>query len=129
MDYLFVLGRVLLGGYFIKNAFNHFKNVAGLAGYAQSKGVPMAKQSVIITGIMLLLGGLGILLGVYVQIAILLISLFLLGTVIKIHRYWEITDPMARMNEHINFYKNLGLLGAVLMLLAIPLPWAMSLGM
>jgi hypothetical protein len=34
---------------------------------------------------------------------------------------------MARMGERINFYKNLGLMGAILMLLAIPLPWAMHL--
>jgi len=128
MDYLFVLGRILLGGYFIQSAYNHFKNLSSLAGYAQSKGVPMPKQAIMVTGIMLFFGGLGILLGVYVQIAILLISLFLLGTIIKIHRYWEIADPMARMNDHINFYKNLGLLGAVLMLLAIPVPWVMSLG-
>jgi len=78
---------------------------------------------------MMFLGGLGILLGVYVQIAVLLISLFLLGTLVWMHRYWEVSDPMARMSEQVNFYKNLGLLGAVLMLLAIPLPWALSLGM
>ena len=127
MIYLFVLGRILLGGYFIKSGHNHFKNTGMLAGYAQSKGVPMPKQSVLLTGLMMFLGGLGILLGVYVQISILLISLFLIGTLIKMHRYWEITDPMARMGEHVNFYKNLGLLGALLMLLMIPLPWAMSL--
>lgn len=127
MIYLFVLGRILLGGYFIKNGYNHFKNLGALTGYAQSKGVPMPKFAVFATGLMMLLGGLGILLGVYVQISVALIVLFLLGTLIKMHKYWEVADPMARMGEHINFYKNLALLGAVLTLLAIPLPWAVSL--
>ena len=129
MIYLFVLGRILLGGYFIKSGYNHFKNLGALSGYAQSKKVPTPRQAVIVTGLIMFLGGLGILLGVYVQIAVLLISLFLLGTLVWMHRYWEVSDPMARMSEQVNFYKNLGLLGAVLMLLAIPLPWALSLGM
>ena len=127
MLYLFLLGRILLGGYFIQNAYNHFKNVDSLTGYAQSKGVPWAKASVLITGLMMLLGGLGILLGVYVEISVLLLSVFLLGTLWKMHRYWEVSDPMARMGEYVNFYKNLGLLGAILILLAIPTPWVLAL--
>ena len=127
MLYLFLLGRILLGGYFLQNAYSHFKNTDGLAGYSQSKGVPAPKASVIITGIMMLLGGLGILLGVYVEYAVFLLALFLLGTLVKMHRYWEATDPAARMGEHINFYKNLALLGAVLLMLFIPQPWEVSL--
>ena len=46
MIYLFVLGRILLGGYFIMSGFNHFKNLGMLTGYAQSKGVPMPKAAV-----------------------------------------------------------------------------------
>lgn len=127
MLYLFVLGRILLGGYFIMSGYNHFKNLASYTGYAQSKGVPMPKPATIVTGVMMVLGGLGILLGIYVQCSIFLLSLFLIGTLIKMHRYWEVADPMAKMGEQVNFFKNLGLLGAILMLLAIPLPWAMSL--
>jgi len=127
MIYLFLLGRILLGGYFIMSGFNHFKNLGMLTGYAQSKGVPMPKQAVLVTGAMMFLGGLGILLGVYVQLSVLLISLFLIGTLLKMHRYWEVADPMARMGDEINFKKNVALIGALLMLLAIPLPWAMSL--
>lgn len=127
MDYLFLVGRVLLGGYFLMSGFNHFKNLEGSAGYAASKGIPMPKVAVGLTGLMMLLGGAGVLLGVYVQYAVLLLSVFLFVTAFKMHQYWAISDPMQRMGERINFYKNIGLLGAILMLLAIPLPWVMSL--
>ena len=127
MIYLFVLGRILLGGYFIKNALNHFKNVGALSGYAQSKGVPMAKWSVLLTGLMLFLGGLGILLGVYIQYAVLLLAIFLIVTTFMMHKYWTVSEPMTKMGEEINFYKNLALLGAVLTLLAIPEPWVAAL--
>jgi len=127
MIYLFLLGRVLLGGYFIMNGYNHIKNLNALTGYAQSKGVPTPKMAVFVTGLMLLLGGAGVLLGVFVEFSITLLSIFLIGVTFKMHKYWEVTDPMMQMGERVNFYKNLGLLGGVLMLLAIPLPWVKAL--
>ena len=126
MIYLIVLGRVLLGGYFIMSGYNHFQHLQMLTGYAQSKGVPMPKESVILTGLMLVLGGLGILLGFYIGFSIFLLALFLFVTTFTMHQFWKITDQ-SRMGEQINFMKNMALLGALLMLLAIPLPWVMSL--
>ena len=125
--YLFILGRILLGVYFIMGGFNHFTNLGMLSGYAQSKGVPMPKEAVLLTGLMMFLGGIGILFGVYVELSILLLSVFLIVTTFTMHQYWKVTDQMTRMGEMVNFHKNLGLLGAILMLLAIPLPWALSL--
>lgn len=115
-SYLWLLGRVIVGGYFIHNAYSHFKNLAGMTGYAASKGMPMPKASVVLSGLMLFLGGLGILLGAYVQFSIYLLVLFLVGTLIIMHPYWKETDPMVRMGEKINFYKNLALIGALLMI-------------
>jgi uncharacterized membrane protein YphA (DoxX/SURF4 family) len=125
--YLFVLGRVLFGGYFIKSGLNHFKNLKGLSSYAQSKGVPMPREGVLLTGAMMVLGGLGILLGIYIEISVTLLIIFLLSTLAKMHQYWNVADPQARMGEHINFYKNLAMIGALLMILMIPMPWVMSL--
>jgi len=127
MIYLFLLGRALLGGYFIMSGYAHFKNLQSYSGYAQSKGVPMPKLAVVVTGLLLAGGGIGILLGVWIECAVLLLSLFLIFVTFKMHAYWTIADPMQRMGERVNFYKNLALLGAVLMLLAIPAPWALSL--
>ena len=106
---------------------NHFKHLAMLTGYAQSKGVMMPKESVMLTGLMMVLGGAGVLLGIYVTWSIYLLVLFLLVTTFKMHQFWTISDPMARMGEEVNFKKNLALLGALLMLLSLPLPWVMAL--
>ena len=119
MTYLLLLGKILFGGYFLKNAYNHFKNRAGLTGYATSKGVPMPAFAVAGTGVLLALGGLGVLFGRYEQVALACIAVFLIGVTFTMHQYWKTTDPMARMGEEVNFYKNLALLGAVLMLLAL----------
>ena len=127
MEYLFILGGILLGGYFVMNGLNHFIHFKMLTGYAQSKGVPMAGAAVLLSGFMLFLGGLGIILGIYIEFSVLLLVLFLLVTTLQMHQYWKITDQMLKMGEQINFYKNISLIGALLMLLAIPLPWVLSL--
>ena len=127
MEYLFVLGRILLGGYFIMSGANHFKHLVMFTGYAKSKGVPMPREAVMLTGLMMILGGLGILLGIYIEFAVFLLAVFLAVTTMQMHQFWKITDHGERMAEEINFKKNLALLGAVLMLLAIPMPWVLSL--
>jgi putative oxidoreductase len=119
MQYLFYLARILFGGYFILNAFNHFKNVNSLVGYAQSQKVPNARLAVIGTGVLLLIGGLGILLWMFVPIAVLAITLFLIPVTFIMHPFWKIQDPMMRTMQYVNFTKNLALLGGALAFLFV----------
>lgn len=128
MEYLFPLGRLIFGGFFVNAAYNHFTNVGMMAGYSASKGVPAPKLAVVGSGLLLLAGGLGVILGFQVQWALLCLVLFLVPTSFIMHAYWKVTDPMARMGERVNFQKNMALLGAVLMMYALATPWAMSLG-
>jgi hypothetical protein len=44
------------------------------------------------------------------------------------HKFRVVDDPQAKMNDQVHFMKNMGMLGFVLMTLAIPRPWPMSLG-
>ncbi len=128
MDYLFLLGRILYGGFFVMAGLNHFMQAGAMAGYAQSKNVPAPKLAVFGTGVLLLLGGASVLLGVEPQIGVLLLVLFLLPTSFIMHAYWKVTDPQWRQVDQINFMKNLALLGAGLTLLLVPQPWPLSLG-
>jgi putative oxidoreductase len=124
---LFLLSRILVGGYFLQNAWNHFKNVNSLTGYAHSKGIKHGKVAVIGSGILLLIGGAGILLGIAIPIAVLALILFLVPTTFIMHRYWKITDPTMRMMERVNFMKNLALLGGVIAFVFIATPWPFAL--
>jgi uncharacterized membrane protein YphA (DoxX/SURF4 family) len=126
MELLFLLGRIIFGGYFVMMGMNHFMKNAMMAQYAASKGVPSAKMAVYVTGLLLIFGGAGILLGVYTQLAVLLLAVFLIPVSFKMHNFWAIKDPMANMADMVNFMKNTALLGAALMTLAIPEPWAFS---
>ena len=124
---LFLIGRILFGGYFIMMAISHFSRVEPMAGYAQSKRVPMPKPAVLFTGLLLLVGGVGILLGIYINLAVAALVLFFVPVTFIMHAFWKIQDGQAKMMEQIQFMKNTALLAAILMLLAIPQPWPMSL--
>ena len=124
---IFLMGRFLLGGFFLYSGYNHFKGIAMMTGYVQSKGIPMPKIAVALTGLLLLIGGLSILLGMYPTIGAVSLVLFLLPTTLMMHAFWKVEDPMARMGERVNFTKNMALLGAALLMLSIPEPWSTSL--
>jgi putative oxidoreductase len=119
MTALFIIGRILLGGFFIYNAWNHFKHLAGLSAYAQSKGVPQPKAAVIATGVALAIGGLSILTGFFIILGMWLLVLFLFVTNFTMHKFWTETDPGARSAEIIQFTKNFAIAGGMLMLSAI----------
>ncbi|MEX0672671.1 MAG: DoxX family protein [Candidatus Paceibacterota bacterium] len=124
MEILFLIGRILFGGFFFLNGINHLTKSSGLIGYAAAMGVPMPKLAVLGSGIMILLAGLGIVLGVYPTIGLILVLTFLLPVTFTMHQFWKHTDDALKMNDQINFMKNLALIGATIMLLALPLEWA-----
>ena len=126
-EILFMIGRLIAGGYFVMSGATHFIQLGSLTGYAQSKNVPMAKLAVTFSGLLLLLGGVSILTGIYPQIGIACIAAFFLGVTFKMHDYWNAPKEQ-KMSEKINFMKNVALLGSALMWLAIQTPWPYSLG-
>jgi len=77
--------------------------------------------------VLIIAGGLSILLGVRPAWGVALISAFLIPVTLGMHQYWKHTDPMMRINDQVNFLKNVALLGAAWMLLMMPQPWPMSL--
>lgn len=127
-DIAFVAGRIIAGGFFIMNGIHHFQALKMMAGYAKSKGTPAPELAVGGTGLMLLLGGLSLILGFHPTIGAALLVIFLLGVSFKLHDFWAIQDPQMKINQQINFMKNMALLGFLLLTLAIPRPWPFSLG-
>jgi putative oxidoreductase len=127
MREMFLLGRLLFGGYFLFNAFNHFANVGMMSQYLASRGIPLPGLAVVATGILLAVGGLSVLLGVYPRIGVAALILFLVPVTLLMHQFWAAEGP-ARMTETANFTRNLALLGSAMMFSAIPEPWPYSLG-
>ena len=75
MDVVLVIGRVLFALLFINSGIAHLTKLEAMTGYAKYKKVPAAKLGVIVSGLMILVGGLYVALGIYADLGALLIAL------------------------------------------------------
>jgi putative oxidoreductase len=123
---LFLLGRVIFGGYFAYNGIKHFRHEQMMSQYATQKGVPAPHAAVKGSGALLVAGGLSVMAGLNSRQGLAAILAFLVPVTLKMHQYWEVEDPQQRMGEAVNFSKNLALVGAALMMMQIPEPWPLS---
>jgi putative oxidoreductase len=122
----FLVGRLVFGGFFLYNGINHFKQRQELARHAGSKHVPMPDAAVTVSGGLLTLGGASIVLGIKPKLGAAAIIGFLAGVSPVMHNFWRVEDPNQRMNDMINFSKNVALLGGALALMSVEEPWPAS---
>jgi putative oxidoreductase len=114
MDVVFLIGRILFAFLFLGSAVSHLTKTQAMAGYAQSRGVPAAAPATIGTGVLILVGGLMVLLGVWGDLGALFLVAFLLSTAFLMHAFWKETDDQAKQMEMVQFSKDIGLAGAAL---------------
>ena len=122
----FLLGRAIFGGYFLYGGINHFKNREMYSQYTASKGVPYPELAVEASGAALLLGGASILLGVKPKLGTAALIGFLAVISPVMHNFWSFEDQEKKMNEMVNFGKNMALLGGALALMGVEEPWPTS---
>jgi uncharacterized membrane protein YphA (DoxX/SURF4 family) len=119
MDLVLIIGRILFALIFINSGIAHFTKTAAMTGYAQYKKVPAAKVSVLLSGAVILIGGVLIVLGFYADLGALLIALFSIVSAFMMHNFWTIEDATAKQGEMASFFKNLALGGAALILFVL----------
>lgn len=127
MNIIFLIGRIIVGVYWIFGGYAHFAQAKAMIPWTQSKGVPFPGLAVLGSGAMIILGGLSVLLGLYPLIGIALIVVFIIPVASIMHNFWTIKDPMQRQTDMLMFMKDMSMLGYTLMLVATPQPWAISL--
>lgn len=118
MNVVALIGRIIFGGYFLMSGMNHFLQYQMTAGYAASKGVPMPGIAVLVAGALIVIGGAMVLVGWRAHWGAWLIVLFLVPVTVMMHNFWAVPADQ-KMSEMINFMKNMGLIGASLMLATI----------
>ena len=127
----FLLARVLFGGVLAFMGLNHFQNVDEMAGYAEHKGLPAPRFSVVGSGLVLALGGVGLVLGVVPVLAAGALAVFLLVSAVTMHDFWAVPDEQAQ-EELTQFLKNVSLAGGALVLMAVggqTWPYAVGVGL
>lgn len=118
MDIVLVISRVLFALMLVNGGLAHFRQLDAMAGYAQFKKVPAARLSVQLSGLLLFLGGLSLILGVWADLGAIALTVVLLAMALKMHDFWTQTDPQAKQTETISFFKNVSMAGGALFMFA-----------
>lgn len=118
MDIVMLIGRILFAIMFVLSGINHLTKTEAMTGYAQFKKVPAAKLSVQVSGLILLLGGLSVILGVWLDLGAIVLAVVLVLMALKMHDFWA-ADESSKQTEMIGFLKNISMAGGALFLFAI----------
>ena len=76
MGILAPIGRFLFSVLFLTSGMNHFMQYDALVGYARASGVPSPDVAVLVSGVVLVVGGVCVLLGAFARLGALLIVYF-----------------------------------------------------
>jgi putative oxidoreductase len=127
-DVLLLVARVLYGGVLAFMGLNHLMQTEALTGYAQHKGLPAPKLSVLASGAVLVLGGLSVAAGVLPVVGAIALAGFLLVSALTMHDFWAVPEDQ-QQDEMTGFLKNVALAGGALAIAASATTgWAYSVG-
>lgn len=118
MDVVVLIARILFVAIFLASGIGHLKATDAMAGYADFKKVPAPRFSVIASGVLMLVGALSVLLGVWGDPGSLLLLVAILPIPFLMHRYWA-EDGEAKATEQVQFNKTISLVGGALALFAL----------
>ena len=115
-NYYFVLGRTLLGLYFIGPGMT---KVAGYEGYLDlmaSKGVPLVEVLLPLTILVQVGAGLFLIAGKNLRVSALLLFGLTILINLFIHNFWALAGDPGQAHETQNFVKNLAIAAGLLVL-------------
>lgn len=121
-----VVARPLLAGMFVYGGLDAFRNPAGKVPRAEKVAPDIAglvgidadtEQLVQFNGAVQVGAGITLALGFFPRVSALLLAGSLVPTTLAGHRFWEEEDDAAKAQQTIQFLKNAGLMGGLLLVL------------
>ena len=118
--YLSAFGRLLLSSLFVWAGYEKLTDPGGTAQEFAAAGLPAPAVMVWVAIVIELIGGLAILVGLKARWVAALLAIWCLATGLAVHlgTARAATDPMVAIDNMIHFYKNLGLAGGFLYVIA-----------
>jgi putative oxidoreductase len=124
-DYVQAIGRVLISAAFIVFGFlqfahigNYIANPAVIKVAGMTGGILSPTVIAYLVAAIDLFGGILILVGYQTRWTAIVLIVFVVLTLLLVHHFWTMEGP-ARAANQAHFYKNLGLIGGLLFLVAL----------
>lgn len=110
--FLPLIARTFLAAIFIHTGIANGINFAGIQQMIAGAGIPLPFLVVLGAVVFEILGGISLILGYKAHVGVILLLIFLIPATLVFH------NPIAEPDQTIQFLKNLGLIGGLLMVMA-----------
>jgi putative oxidoreductase len=113
-DEIILVARVLLVLLFVTSGWAKLTDYAGTVGYLAQIGTPMPSLAAVVAIVCEFFVALAVGFGLWTRPLALVLAIFTLAATLIGHAFWTM-EGAARFENAINFYKNLGVIGACLL--------------
>ena len=114
-DEVVLVARVLLIVLFVVFGWSKLTNYSGTVGYMTQVNLPMPSVTALVVIAVEVFVALAVAFGVWTRPLALLLALYTLGAALIGHHFWTM-EGMDRYVHAVNFYKNLSIVGGLLLL-------------
>jgi putative oxidoreductase len=111
---MLLIGRSLLGLYFILPGISKITGFAGMSEYMAAHGVPFVPVLLVLTIILQLGCGAALVAGLRTQLMAFVLAGLTLVISIYMHNFWGMEEGMERAHEMQNFIKNMAIMAGLL---------------
>ena len=113
-----VLGRFLLGLYFLLPGISKVTGFEGTVQYMEVHGVPAVMVLLPITIVLQIGGGVALIAGWQIRATALMLAGMTLAINLFMHDFWNVYEGLSQQHETQNFVKNLAIMAGLLTLAA-----------
>lgn len=117
---LFLIGRGLLGLYFVVPGITKILGWDDTVGYMAAHDVPMISVLLPLTIVIQIGGGLALMAGYRAAAIAFVLAGLTLVINLYMHNFWGMDEGLARDHETQNFVKNLGIMAGLLVVAGLP---------
>ena len=114
-----LVGRFLLGIYFILPGIGKITGWAGNVTYMSEHNVPFIPVVLVVTIILQLGCGAALIVGFQGKMAAFILAGLTLAISLFMHNFWEYAEGMEKNHETQNFFKNLGIMAGLLIVAGV----------
>jgi putative oxidoreductase len=114
-DEAILVARILLVVLFVVFGWGKLTNYSGTVGYMAQLNLPTPSVTALVVIAVEVFVALAIAFGAWTHPLVLLLALYTLGTALIGHHFWTM-EGAARNGNAINFYKNISIIGGLLLL-------------
>ena len=111
---MLLIGRSLLGLYFILPGISKITGFAGMSEYMAAHGVPFVPVLLVLTIILQLGCGAALVAGWRTQLMAFVLAGLTLVISVFMHNFWGMEEGMERAHEMQNFIKNMAIMAGLL---------------